>query len=748
MFLNNGSLNGTTYGSAIRVESASTGLEVTVTNNTFTNNAAYDAHDGYLSLSGTASITWSLNQHLWAPDTGTGQVVVEGTALTSQVSGNNSYPDPFAAVGLSATASTTLDPGFAQPAVGACDYLDLAGGTGPGAFAPAGIQDADADGWIRPFDCDDGDPAVHPGAVDVCNGIDDDCDFEVDEDATTTDMFLDADEDGILDLPVVVVASCGPRRFLVEGCGGAPITSYTDADGDGFGNPGTASTVCPPPAGNVLDGTDCQDTGVGASLRFPGNPEVCDGIDNDCAGGADNGLTFVTWYQDQDGDGYGVTGSSVSTCDGAPLGYAAIGGDCDETGPDADLRFPGNPEVCDGVDNDCANGVDDGIAFAEYGLDLDGDGFGDPAMTQTTCSGAPAGYVGDLTDCDDTGPDAASRFPGNPEVCDGIDNDCLDGPDSGLTFLSYQQDLDGDGWGNENVVLSTCDGPPDGYVVTVGDCIDDPTLSPLAAFVYPGADEYCDGVDNDCDGLLDSDDPDSVAGLWYPDDDGDGFGDDGSIPDETCVPQTGWVSNGYDCDDGDPAVQPLAPDTLCNGVDDNCDGQVDEEAPFLDVFRDADMDGYGGTEPGDAMTVQCPGPGTSQVPGDCDDTDATVSPGQPDDDCDGVDEDCDGLADQDAPAVEVPQDLDRDGFAGDTTVLEQCPEVVPTVEDCDDGAADVHPGAQERCDAVDRDCDGTSGFEQLECGGPPAPTDGPLRLGLACSAGGTTLDLTSWLRRK
>ncbi|MCA9568635.1 MAG: putative metal-binding motif-containing protein, partial [Myxococcales bacterium] len=313
-------------------------------------------------------------------------------------------------------------------------------------------------------------------------------------------------------------------------------------------------------------------------------------------------------------------------------------------------------------------------------------------------------------------------------ISEGTGTPCADGPASGLTFLSYNPAPDGDGWGNENISLSTCDGPPTGYVGTVGDCADDPTNQPLAAFIYPVAVEYCDGVDNDCNGMLDTDDPNAVAGLWYPDLDGDGFGDDGAVPDETCTPQTGWVSNGYDCDDANAGVQPLATDAICNGIDDNCDGQTDEEAPFTEVFRDADMDGFGGTSLADLISVQCPGDDTSDVSGDCDDQDPDIHPGQVDDDCDGVDQDCDGTADDGAPFVDVPQDVDGDGFAGDTTASEQCPEAIPDVEDCDDDDPGVNPDATEDCDDVDRDCDGVAGRDQRDdCGGgsvtpPPEPT--------------------------
>ena len=150
----------------------------------------------------------------------------------------------------------------------------------------------------------------------------------------------------------------------------------------------------------------------------------------------------------------------------------------------------------------------------------------------------------------------------------------------------------------------------DGYPAW-NDCDDtDPTVN-------PGAAERCDGIDNDCDGSVDTNAVD--AQTWYPDTDGDGFGDPaGAVSD--CVLPAGFLPDGTDCDDADPAVNPIAIEA-CNAVDDDCDGEVDESDGSLGRtwYLDADGDDWG-----DSMLTAraCDIPdGYASEAGDCDDTD-------------------------------------------------------------------------------------------------------------------------------
>jgi hypothetical protein len=271
---------------------------------------------------------------------------------------------------------------------------------------------------------------------------------------------------------------------------------------------------------------------------------------------------------------------------------------------------------------------------------------GPPPIEDADGDGVP-----DEVDC---APSDADVFPGAAERCNGIDDDC-DGPiDEGF-------DADGDGWLPAGGV---CAGLP-----TARDCDDgDPGASPDAA-------EACDGVDNDCNGMIDD----------VPDRDGDGASCD-------------------DCDDGDPSAYPGATE-VCDGVDNDCTGAPDEAW---------DLDGDGASPCGgdcdeanryrsghlpevcDGVDNDCDdavdegfdadGDGASTCRGDCDDADSTINPAQPEVCGDGLDNDCD-------PNTDEVSDLDGDGFT-------YC------AGDCDDLDPLALPGGVEVCDGADNDCNG------------------------------------------
>ncbi len=246
------------------------------------------------------------------------------------------------------------------------------------------------------------------------------------------------------------------------------------------------------------------------------------------------------------------------------------------------------------------------FVFAIGGLgcacDDTGDGQGnDDVVAPTLGSDADNdGYVDALDGGDDCDDGDATVHPGAPEDCDGVDDDCdgwIDEDADGIEGALCAEDGDGDGDDED-------------------DCDD------TDAAIHPGAEELCNGVDDNCDGLIDEDAA-GHEGALCPPEDGDGDGWDGD----------------EDCDDTDAAVFPGA-EELCNGIDDDCDGSVDEGF-------DGDGDGIPDCEDGD-------GDGYSADDGDCDDGDAAIHPGaiEP---CNGIDDDCDGEIDEDT-------DVDGDGI--------------------------------------------------------------------------------------
>ncbi len=291
-------------------------------------------------------------------------------------------------------------------------------------------------------------------------------------------------------------------------------------------------------------------------------PEVCDGVDNDCDGFVDDADSDVdtsggsTFYADQDGDGTGAqTGQYF--CE-QPSGFVLDNTDCDDS---ANWIYPGAPEICDpmAADEDC-NGLSDdddpGLdpgSLIDYWPDGDGDGFGDSDRTPLSQCAQPSGAVADGTDCDD---DDAAINPGATEICDSdrTDEDCDgladdDDPDVDPTTMQPGfPDADLDGYGDELLLsVEVCRIGP-GFAAENTDCDDGDDE------VNPGADEVCDpnDTDEDCNGLADNDDP-GLTGtlLWYPDADGDGFGDN-AYPTPSCEQPPGYVADNSDCDDTDP----------------------------------------------------------------------------------------------------------------------------------------------------------------------------------------------------
>ncbi|MBN2799371.1 MAG: hypothetical protein JXX28_09515 [Deltaproteobacteria bacterium] len=497
------------------------------------------------------------------------------------------------------------------------------------------VVDLDGDGSFSDVDCDDTDATVYPDAAERCDGLDNDCDAEVDEDPIDAlTFFADGDGDGYGDAARAADACAAPAGY---------VDNDLDCDDSSAAfHPGAAESDCADPSDYNCDGSvgyedqdgdgipACEECDDAEAARYPGNAEVCDGLDNDCDFQVDEEVADAPlWYADLDQDGHGDPGNAAQGCE-APEGWLATADDCDDLDASA---FPGNPEVCDRVDNDCDSAVDEEAADARsWYADADRDFYGDPAQETVSCE-APAGAVADATDCDDA---HAAAHPGGTEVCDGLDNDCDGEVDTdAVDIRTWYTDADGDRFGDPATGALTCT-PEQGAVLDHTDCDD------AHAAAHPGGTEVCDGLDNDCDAAVDEEAVD--ASTWYADGDGDTYGNP-AVSLRACAAPAGYTDSATDCADGDASVHPGAPE-VCDGVDQNCNEAVDEDAVDMDPwYADLDRDGWGNP----FLQVQaCEAPaGFIARGGDCDDLDRTINPGV-EEVCDGRDEDCSGAVDDDA----------------------------------------------------------------------------------------------------
>jgi len=464
-----------------------------------------------------------------------GFVATEGVCLPepdagTRVDGATADGDmPDANVADGALADAALDGDLADASPGATTYyvdMDMDGFGDPSTPMDAEVA---PDGYVEDAtDCDDTAMHVHPGADEVCNGVDDNCDGVVDEDVKTT--------------------------------------FYADTDGDTFGDSSSSEDDCTAPDGYVEDATDCDDTARGV---HPGATEVCDGVDDDCNGGVDDALAVPSCALSA-----GVCAGATKTC-GGRAGWAA----CVGTASYGPIYKTKTKTSCDARDNDCDGTVDEGSTCSDGETRVCGMSVGQCRQGTQTCAGGSwascAGAVGPVAetcnglddDCDGatdedlTPPDICfsagvcagtvavcrgARFvcdystvpyyqAGDESRCDGLDNDC-DGSTDETLKVTYYRDADGDSFGRLDVTRQACPGsPPSGFVRNSLDCDDScPTC-------YTGAGESCDGLDNNCNGVVDE----GATLPFYHDLDGDGYG--AGAPVQRCSGGSGWASLGGDC---------------------------------------------------------------------------------------------------------------------------------------------------------------------------------------------------------
>jgi hypothetical protein len=425
-------------------------------------------------------------------------------------------------------------------------------------------DDTDGDGVPDTLDCAPLEPAAAPGQEEICDGLDNDCDFMVDEGFTDTDadslkdcIDTDDDNDGDPD-----ETDCGPKDGTINSKA-VELCDGKDNDCDDKIDEDLGATTCGQGA-CVHTVDNCVGGAITWCNPFEGiSPEVCDGADNDCNGLTDEGLGFASC-------GLGACAHTVANCQGGqPVQCDPLEG--------------ASPEVCDGKDNNCNSQTDEELPLLACGK-------GNCFHTTPSCIG------GVVTLCD---PMKGALL----EACDGQDNDCDGEVDEGL--------------GTTGCGLGIC-------LHTVENCVDG--LPQLCNPIEGATQETCDGVDNDCDGLADEDLGILSCGLG---------------PCANSVPA---------CIEGlaqECVPKELATDEICDGKDNDCDGQSDEDLPPLTCGLGACLHSVSACLAGQ--------------PQECDPLEGAVN-----EECDNLDNDCDGIvdngfADTDLDGEPDCLDLDDDG---------------------------------------------------------------------------------------